>query len=337
MSASLLPFNTLGLNQLCDELIHVNTKETLINTCLELYHSDKAMMVLGGGSNVVFTEDFCGSVVIVETKGIVVEQQGTDILLTVEAGEDWHSLVTYCVENGYFGIENLALIPGTVGAAPIQNIGAYGVEFKDVCESVEFVDLDSSQLFEISHQDCQFGYRESIFKQQLKDRSVITAVKLRLSTNWLPNLGYSPLNSLNAATVSPQEVLEMVCNVRQSKLPDPKIIGNVGSFFKNPIISNQRFLVLKQQYPDIVGFTHDEQHTKLAAGWMIDNAGLKGFSIGGASIHEQQALVFTNTGEATGTEICQLAMHVTDKIEKRFGVTLEVEPRLIARFGEVTL
>jgi len=337
MSASLLAFNTLGLNQLCDEIIVVNAKENLINTCLELYHSDKAMMVLGGGSNVVFTEDFCGSVVVVQTKGIVVEQQGADILLTVEAGENWHDLVSYCVANGYFGIENLALIPGTVGAAPIQNIGAYGVEFKDVCESVEFFDLDSSQLFEISHHDCQFGYRESIFKQQLKDRAVITAVKLRLSTNWQPKLEYAPLNSLNADTVTATEVLQTVCIVRQSKLPDPKIIGNVGSFFKNPIIPNERYLVLKQQYPNIVGFTHDDKHTKLAAGWMIDNAGLKGFSIGGASIHDQQALVITNTGDATGTDICQLAMYVTDMIEKRFGVTLEVEPRLIARFGEVTL
>ncbi|MCT7943746.1 UDP-N-acetylmuramate dehydrogenase [Shewanella holmiensis] len=337
MSASLLPFNTLGLNQLCDELIHADKKEFLINTCLELYHSDKAMMVLGGGSNVVFTEDFCGSVVVVETKGIAVEQEGSDILLTVEAGEDWHSLVLFCVENGYFGIENLALIPGTVGAAPIQNIGAYGVEFKDICESVEFFDLDSSQLYEISHEDCQFGYRESIFKQQLKDRAVITAVKIRLSTSWKPNLSYAPLNSLNADTVTAKEVLDMVCHVRQSKLPDPKIIGNVGSFFKNPIIPLERFLELKQQYPNIVGFTHDDKHTKLAAGWMIDNAGLKGFAIGGASIHEQQALVLTNTGDATGTDICQLAMHVTDMIEQRFGVTLEVEPRLIARFGEVSL
>jgi UDP-N-acetylmuramate dehydrogenase len=337
MSASLLPFNTLGLNQLCDELIHADTKEFLINTCFELYHSDKAMMVLGGGSNVVFTEDFCGSVVVVETKGIVVEQEGSDIMLTVEAGEDWHSLVLFCVENGYFGIENLALIPGTVGASPIQNIGAYGVEFKDICESVEFFDLDSSQLYEISHEDCQFGYRESIFKQQLKDRAVITAVKIRLSTSWKPNLSYAPLNSLNADTVTAKEVLDMVCHVRQSKLPDPKIIGNVGSFFKNPIIPLERFLELKQQYPNIVGFTHDDKHTKLAAGWMIDNAGLKGFAIGGASIHEQQALVLTNTGDATGTDICQLAMHVTDMIEQRFGVTLEVEPRLIARFGEVSL
>jgi UDP-N-acetylmuramate dehydrogenase len=337
MSVSLLKHNTLGLEQSCDELFVVDSKASLIETCLSLYHSDKALMILGGGSNVVFTEDFAGSVVKIATKGIAVEQEGDEVLLIVEAGESWHELVAYCVEHNFYGIENLALIPGTVGAAPIQNIGAYGVEFSQVCHSVEFLDLDSSQLFEISAEDCQFDYRESIFKQQLKHKAVITAVKIRLTKVWEPQLDYSPLSSLDSATVSPKQLFDLVCQIRQSKLPDPTVLGNVGSFFKNPIVNTDKFKALKDKFPELIGYSLEHDLVKLAAGWLIENAGLKGFSIGGASVHQQQALVLVNSANATGNDICQLALHVIDVIEQRFEISLETEPRMMAQFGEVVL
>lgn len=337
MSTSLLKHNTLGLEQSCDELFIVDSKESLIETCLSLYHSDKALMILGGGSNVVFTEDFAGAVVKIATKGITVEQEGDEVLLIVEAGENWHELVTYCVKHYFYGIENLALIPGTVGAAPIQNIGAYGVEFSQVCHSVEFLDLDSSQLFEISSEDCQFDYRESIFKQQLKHKAVITAVKIKLTKIWQPQLDYAPLNTLDATTVNAEQVFDLVCQIRQSKLPDPAVLGNVGSFFKNPIINTDKFEALKNKFPQIIGYSLGNDQVKLAAGWLIDNAELKGFSIGGASVHQLQALVLVNSANATGNDICQLALHVIDVIEQRFEVSLETEPRMMAQFGEVVL
>lgn len=250
MSVSLLEHNTLGLAQMCHRLLEISDRNTLIETCLEIYHSDNALLILGGGSNIVFLDDFYGTVVKVVTKGIEVVDDGDTVLITAQAGENWHEFVQYCVANGYYGIENLALIPGTVGAAPIQNIGAYGVELASICESVEFVDLDAAMLYEINNVDCQFGYRESIFKQQLKNKALITAVTFRLNKVFKPILTYAPLNTFDTDTVTAQMVFDEVCRVRQDKLPDPQVMGNVGSFFKNPIVSQGQYQQLVAKYPD---------------------------------------------------------------------------------------
>ncbi|MGZ9896825.1 UDP-N-acetylmuramate dehydrogenase [Shewanella gaetbuli] len=337
MTDSLKPFNTLGLNQSCEQVISLSDKQALVNTCYELYHSDTAMVILGGGSNIVFTEDFAGKVVHISTKGIDVEHTDDEVLLKVEAGENWHELVKYCLEHNYYGIENLALIPGTVGAAPIQNIGAYGVEFASVCHSVEFVDLDAGEMYEISSADCLFGYRDSIFKQQLHGKALITAVTLKLSTQWRPQLTYAPLSHLKPDEITARDVFDLVCKVRSEKLPDPVEVGNVGSFFKNPIISTEQLATLQQTYPNIVFFPLNSEQVKLAAAWLIDQAGLKGHIVGGAAVHNKQALVIVNKGDATGHDICQLALSIIDKVEDDFNITLQPEPRIMAEFGEVVL
>ena len=337
MSSSLLGYNTFGLEQFCDELITPDTKELLASTCYDLYHSDKAFLIIGGGSNVVFTDNFAGAIVHVDTKGIEITEHQQHIILDVQAGENWHDLVTFCVDKGFYGIENLALIPGTVGAAPIQNIGAYGVEFCDVCESVTFLDLDAGEVFTIRGQDCQFSYRESIFKQQLKNKSVILEVSIKLSKNWQPNLVYAPLNTLDKATITAKDVFNAVCQVRASKLPDPRELGNVGSFFKNPIVTMQKFNELQLQFPEIVGYTISDNLMKLAAGWLIDNAGLKGKECGGASVHINQALVLVNSNNATGKDVCELALYIIQTIKQRFEVDLEAEPRIIGLVGEIEL
>ncbi|QIR13175.1 UDP-N-acetylmuramate dehydrogenase [Shewanella aestuarii] len=337
MPASLREINTLGLDVCCDEFLSISDKQELVNVCYETYHSDRAMLILGGGSNVVFSENFAGTVIQVDTKGITQQEDAENVYLTVEAGENWHDLVKYCLAHGIYGIENLALIPGSVGAAPIQNIGAYGVELADVCHSVEFVDLDAGEMYEISNQDCQFSYRESIFKQQLRNKVLITAVTLKLSRCWKPNLSYVPLTSLNKETVDADMIVDLVCKTRASKLPDPRVLGNVGSFFKNPIIDTEKLKQLLTEFPNMVHYNLDNSQHKLAAGWLIDNAGLKGVCVGGACIHQQQALVIVNNNSATGADVCNLALKIIDEIEQRFDVQLEVEPRIIAEFGEVIL
>jgi UDP-N-acetylmuramate dehydrogenase len=315
----------------------ISDKQQLVNTCYDIYHSDRALLILGGGSNVVFSEDFAGTVIRVETKGISKVEHDDQILLTVEAGENWHQLVQFCLEQGFYGIENLALIPGSVGAAPIQNIGAYGVEFADICHSVEFVDLDAGEMFEISAQDCQFAYRESIFKQQLKNKILITAVTLKLSKQWQPKLSYAPLNSLDLDSVDATRVFDLVCETRSAKLPDPKVLGNVGSFFKNPVVSADKVSDLINKFPNMVHYDLGNGQHKIAAAWLIDNAGLKGECYGGASVHQQQALVIVNINNATGADVCHLALKIIDAVEQRFDVQLDVEPSIIAEFGEVIL
>lgn len=334
---SLAPFNTFGVNQSCLSLIEVHTKAELQAACLSLYQSKLPMLILGGGSNIVFTNDFNGTVVRVLTTGIGVTEDARYFYLDVAAGENWHELVTFTLNNNMAGLENLALIPGTVGAAPIQNIGAYGVELCDICHWVEYLDLDSGLLLRLSADECEFSYRESIFKGRLRDKAVITAVGLRLPKTWQPRLAYGPLQSFSVETVTPRQIFERVCEVRGEKLPDPKILGNVGSFFKNPIINASAYLELAQRFPNIVGYAQPNGAVKLAAGWLIEHAGLKGFALGNAGVHAKQALVLVNLGNATGEDICRLALHVIEQVHEVFGVMLEAEPRIMGWTGEVNL
>lgn len=334
---SLKPFNTFGVEQSCLSLIEVHSKAELQATCLSLFQSKQPMLVLGGGSNIVFTDDFNGTVVRVLSKGISVTEDESYCYLDIEAGENWHELVEFTLNNNMAGLENLALIPGTVGAAPIQNIGAYGVELCDICHWVEYLDLDSGLLLRLSAEECAFSYRESIFKGRLRDKAVITAVGLCLPKAWQPKLAYGPLQSFTADTVTPRDIFDRVCEVRSEKLPDPQILGNAGSFFKNPIISASAYVELAQRFPNIVGYAQPNGDVKLAAGWLIEHAGLKGFVLGNAGVHAKQALVLVNLGNATGQDICRLALHVITCVNDVFGVTLEAEPRIMGLKGEASL
>ncbi len=336
-NCSLKPYNTFGVDYACSELISVDTKSELMRLCLKLFSEGKPYFVLGGGSNILLTENYLGTVVQVCSKGIVCHEDDEFYYLNVEAGEGWHRLVEYCLAASMPGLENLALIPGTVGAAPIQNIGAYGVEFNEICDWVEFLDLRDGELTRYKQEECQFGYRESIFKGVLKGISVITSVGIKLAKNWQPNLSYGPLKRFENTGVTPKEIFDCICSTRNEKLPDPRLIGNAGSFFKNPIISSSKFQQLIGKHPSLVGYPLPDGFVKLAAGWLIDNAGLKGASVGDAAVHEQQALVLINRGQASGKDILKLALKVIETIKIKFDVTLEAEPRVIGAYGEKEL
>ncbi|MCF1427106.1 MAG: UDP-N-acetylmuramate dehydrogenase [Shewanella sp.] len=337
ISISLKPFNTFGLDQSCSLLIEASSREELIKTSLMAYATDKPMLILGGGSNLVLTEDFDGTVIRILTKGIEVTETQDTFLLTIEAGENWHDLVKFCLQNDMPGLENMALIPGTVGAAPIQNIGAYGIEFSQVCDWVDYLDLQTGEIHRLSNQECLFDYRDSIFKGKLRDKSVILAIGLKLAKAWQPNLSYGPLADFAADTVTAAEIFDRVCEVRQRKLPDPQLLGNAGSFFKNPVVSAAEYQRLANEFPGIVGYALEGGAVKLAAGWLIDKAGLKGYRQDGVGVHEHQALVLVNLGAATGQSVCELARHVINSVFAKFGVMLEPEPRVIGRNGEVTI
>lgn len=334
---SLKHFNTFGLDHYCSSLHEVQSKVELIERCTQLYQNLKPMLVIGGGSNILLAEDFEGTVIRVATKGVKIQQDSEYYYIEVEAGENWHTLVCYCLDRGIAGLENLALIPGTVGAAPIQNIGAYGLEFKSVCNWVEYIDLASGKLIRLSAEGCEYGYRQSIFKGVLRGHSVITCVGIKLAKQWIPCLSYATLASFAPETVKPRQIFEYVCEVRGSKLPDPEVLGNGGSFFKNPVIPRRLFMDLQRRYPEIVGYQQDSGLVKVAAGWLIDHAGLKGFGHGKAAVHQQQALVLVNRGGAIGEDLVELARSIIDQIEQLFGITLEVEIRIIGAHGEKSL
>jgi UDP-N-acetylmuramate dehydrogenase len=292
------------------------------------------LLVLGGGSNILFKANFNGLVILNSIRGMSFTSKG-DFIHEVKAssGENWHDLVLFCVKKGLAGIENLSLIPGSVGAAPIQNIGAYGVELQDVFLSLEAMMVSTGEIKSFSKEECNFGYRDSIFKNELKGKAIITSVTIQLSTNAKPNTSYKSLSDLLAkkgiSNPSIKDVSEAVIEIRKSKLPDPKEIGNTGSFFKNPIISVDHFNQLKSQYPEIPSYPVTERQVKVPAGWLIDKDGWKGKREGEAGVHEKQALVLVNHGNASGKEIWNLASQIRLSIEKRFNISLTPEVNII--------
>lgn len=308
----------------------------LIKTTRE---AGKPILVLGGGSNTLFCNDFDGLVIKVELKGVVITEDEQDHLLHVAAGEDWHELVQHTINQSINGLENLALIPGVVGAAPVQNIGAYGIEFKDFCTSVDYIDLVDGEQKTLTAQECLFAYRDSIFKGALKDRALITAVSLRLPKQWQANCRYGLLEGLNTteSVVSAQAIFNAVCRIRSEKLPDPRVLGNAGSFFKNPIVSAHLSEQLLSHHPTMPHYPQSDGSVKLAAGWLIDQCGLKGKQIGGASVHQQQALVIINQGNASAQDVVELAWFVREKVLAKFAVLLEHEVRFIGAHGETNL
>ncbi len=334
---SLQDFNTFALAHGCEQLVHATTSDVLVDTCCKLYQANQPMLILGGGSNIILCEDFLGTVVLVETKGIDILEDEIYQYLTVAAGESWHDLVCFCLNNGFSGLENMALIPGTVGAAPIQNIGAYGVELNRFCDWVEYADLNNGQLVRLSADECEFGYRDSVFKNSLLGKIVITRVGFKFPKVWEPQLAYGPLRKFDPKQVTPKQVFDCICETRRTKLPDPTVLGNAGSFFKNPVIDTAEFESLVSTYPDMVGYPHGTTQTKVAAGWLIDKAGLKGYQIGGAAVHKEQALVLINKGDASSDDVLALAKSIVDKIKDKFGIRLEPEPRMITATGERSL
>ena len=301
---SLKPFNTFGIDVNAKFFIELESVEDVVNFCRSEW-KDENRLVLGGGSNLLFTGDFDGVVLKNSMLGIeLVEDRASEVLISASAGENWHEFVLYCIDKGWGGIENLSLIPGQVGAAPIQNIGAYGVEIKDVFEYLDAVSLETGEIKRFYHSDCEFGYRDSIFKRGLKGKFVICRVVLRLKKDPELNLTYGAIKStLEAHGVSEpgiSDVSKAVISIRQSKLPDPSLLGNSGSFFKNPVIKPSQFKELLLKYPSIPHYHQENGDIKVPAGWLIEQCGWKGKKVGNTGSHKDQALVLVNYGGASG-------------------------------------
>lgn len=331
-NVDLKPYNTFGISVKADYFAafqDVSSLDTLLSD-----NSGKTITILGGGSNVLFTKNYEGLILRNEIKGKeVVNKDDEFVYVKAGAGENWHEFVLYCIKNNWGGIENLSLIPGSVGASPMQNIGAYGVEIKDVFHKLEAFNIESGKLEAFSHSECQFGYRESVFKRALKGKYVITSVTYRLTKNHKLNTSYGAINSeLEAKGVENptiKNVSDAVITIRQSKLPDPKQIGNAGSFFKNPVVEQSVLNKIQEKYPEVPFYPIDENHVKLPAGWLIDTAGWKGKRIGNHGVHSKQALVLVNYDNATGEEIYALSQEILDDIQEKFGVLLEREVNIV--------
>lgn len=326
-------YNTLGVSARARFYVSVTNEQELREALLFAAQENLPLLVLGGGSNIVLSDNFPGLALHMRIQGkTLVSENDEYVWLQVAAGDNWHSLVEYTLNYHYWGLENLSLIPGSVGAAPIQNIGAYGVELKDVFEELSAVDIRSGLSVTFTKDSCAFGYRDSVFKNQLKDQYIITSVTFKLNKIPQPNLTYPVLaerfahRSINE--INPQEISQMVCDIRQQKLPDPAQIPNVGSFFKNPVVARNEGARLQQLFPDLAVYPVDESHVKLAAGWLIERAGWRGYSENGTGVHAQQALVLTNPGGADGKAILALAQKIQESVAKKYGIDLEPEPRI---------
>ena len=294
-----------------------------------------AFYILGEGSNTVFLEDYEGTIIKPAFMGIDIEHTDTHYLLKVGAGENWHQLVLWCMQQQIYGFENLALIPGTVGAAPIQNIGAYGVEIEQFIYQVNYYDLGEQRHKTLDPQGCEFAYRDSVFKKRLVDQVVITGVTFAIPKNWQGVVHYGELKELTEPTA--MDIFNKVVEVRQTKLPDPAKIGNAGSFFKNPVIDLKHYKQLQQIRPSIPSYTVETNNVKVPAAWLIDQLGFKGTKIGGIGCHPKQALVLTNDGSGTGDQLLQLARAIKAAVLSEFSIVLENEVRLIGKNGPVIL
>ena len=332
-NVSLKPYNTLGVEARAHWFLPV-TAVAALQEALAGAGTDIPVLVLGGGSNILFTRDFEGLVLHDRLRGIaVLSEDGAHVRVRAAGGEDWHGFVQWCLQQGFYGLENLSLIPGTVGAAPVQNIGAYGDEAGDRIERVEAVDLASGAIQHFGTLDCAFAYRSSIFKGHCRNRFFITAVTFRLSR--IPRLvtSYADVRQTLAErrpdALTPQQLSDIICAIRRRKLPDPGDVPNVGSFFKNPAVSRACFHELKARFADIPAYPVADGRVKLAAGWMIDRCGWRGRRLGACGVYAGQALVLVNYGGATGKEIQRLAQAVQASVEARFGVRLEPEPLIL--------
>jgi UDP-N-acetylmuramate dehydrogenase len=328
---SLKEYNTLGIEVKSRYFVRTNTLDELKDV-LGNHKECFPFFIMGGGSNILFTKDYNGIIIQPALMGInIVENDSKACLVEVGAGENWDDFVAWAVENELGGIENLSLIPGSTGSSPIQNIGAYGVEVKDVIERVNFLDLETLELSSLINHECQFDYRNSIFKNQLKNRVVITSVVFRLMHTPVFNLSYGNLQEETNKTGEPtlKTVRDAVINIRRSKLPDPKEIGNAGSFFKNPVLDITTVRQLKNQFSAMPLFPVSDEWAKIPAGWLIEQCGWKGKRVGNAGVHDKQALVLVNYGKATGEELKNLALQISDSVFSKFSIKLEPEVNII--------
>lgn len=326
---SLKNYNTFGIDVKARTFVSVDSVRSLKKILSKTYASE--LFILGGGSNILFTRDVEATVVHINLKGKkLISEDEEQVWVEAMAGENWHEFVLWCIKNGYGGVENLSLIPGNVGTAPMQNIGAYGVELKNVFVECKALDIQTLQPKVFSKEACKFGYRESVFKKELKGRYVIVSVVFKLTRkNHDLHLKYGSikeeLTKMGIDTPGIEDISRAVMKIRQSKLPNPKEIGNSGSFFKNPIITKSAYEDLKGKFPDVPSYEVSDKLVKIPAGWLIDHAGFKGYREGDAGVHKNQALVLVNYGNATGTEILGLALKIQEKIKKDYGIKLEPE------------
>ena len=336
--ASLRDHNTFGLPALARTLVRIGSESDLRRVVDHPEYGLAPKFVLGGGSNVVLTHDIDAVVLKIEIPGLkLVDQTPQGRVIEVGAGEPWHRAVAWTIEQGWAGLENLALIPGSTGAAPVQNIGAYGVELKDRFHSLDAIDLVTGRTVTLGSADCRFGYRDSVFKHTgfggLAGKSVITRVRMWLPTPWQPVRGYLDIERKMAETgnAAPdaRTIFDWVCAIRRAKLPDPAVIGNAGSFFKNPVVTPEQCKDIIGRDPEIVHYPMPDGSVKLAAGWLIDACGWKGKSVGRAGVYEKQALVLVNRGGASGAEVVTLARAIQESVYGRFGIRLEPEPVIV--------
>ncbi len=334
LRASLREHNTFGLPAVAATLVRITSEADVRRLVDHPQYGVARKFILGGGSNVIFTRDLDAVVLKIEVMGRrLLQETEQGFLLELGAGESWHGAVAWSVDNGWAGLENLALIPGLCGAAPVQNIGAYGLELKDRFHSLDAVDLVTGRTVTLGAAECRLGYRDSVFKHHLAGKSVITRVRLWLPRPWQPVLGYLDIERKMAQTGNrqpdPRTLFDWVCAIRRAKLPDPAVLGNAGSFFKNPVVTPEQCRDIIGRDPEIVHYPMPDGSIKLAAGWLIDACGWKGKTVGRAGVYDKQALVLVNRGGATGAEVVTLARAIQESVYGRFGIRLEPEPVIL--------
>ncbi|MFD1294280.1 UDP-N-acetylmuramate dehydrogenase [Lutibacter holmesii] len=326
---SLKPYNTFGIDVQAKQFVSIYSFQEL----KEIVATKKELFLLSGGSNMLLTQPINKLVVHLNLKGIIVNDTEKDyVFVTAEAGENWHDFVVWCISQNYGGLENLSLIPGNVGTSPIQNIGAYGVEIKDTFHQLEALEIASGKLKTFTKEECNFGYRNSVFKNELKGRYIITSVTFKLTkNNHNFNISYGAIKDGLKDIENPtlKEISDVIIAIRTAKLPDPEKIGNSGSFFKNPVIDLKAFKILQEKYPNAPHYIVSENEIKIPAGWLIEQCGFKGKRFGDAGVHKNQALVLVNYGNATGEEIYSLAQNIQQTVQDTFGISLEIEVNVI--------
>lgn len=331
---SLKQYNTFGIDVNAKEFVSVDTLEELQILCQAFNLNERKLLIMGGGSNLLLTDHFNGMVIHVNLKGIqVIHENDEHVWIKSMAGEVWHKFVLWCVERNFAGLENLSLIPGYVGAAPMQNIGAYGVELKHTFDSLEAVEIATGEIKKFTNDECKFGYRESIFKHEAKGKYIIASVTFKLNKKPQFNTTYGAiqqtLEKMQVNELSIKAISDAVIAIRSSKLPDPKVLGNAGSFFKNPEIDVQQYEQLKANFPELVAYPAGKDKVKLAAGWLIEQCGWKGKVVGHTGSHKDQALVLVNYGNATGQEILDLAQQIQISVKEKFSVDIVPEVNVV--------
>ncbi len=330
---SLRAHNTFGIDARCRRFVEYTSVEEARSIACSLSVADRPLLIVGSGSNLLLTGDFPGTVIHSAIQGLSVRIEGDEVYVRAGSGMEWDVVVARCVSNGWHGMENLSLIPGEVGASAVQNIGAYGVEACDIIYKVEAVDLADGEMVTFDGSDCHYGYRDSRFKHDWKNRYLITHVTYRLSRQFLPRLDYGNIRAMldkkEIATPTAQQLRDVIVEIRRAKLPDPKVEGNAGSFFMNPVVTKAKFLELQSRYPDMPHYHIDEESEKIPAGWLIEQCGWKGRTVGHAGVHDKQALVLVNRGGATGAEVVSLCESIRKDVLRQFGIEIRPEVNIV--------